>query len=177
MPISSPSQETYESIVALRVVRSFTDRPIPDDVLDAVLEAGRWTGSSKNSQGWRFAVITDDETRLRLAEAGRFTGPLREAAVAIGLVRTRQGDDFDIGRLAQNLMLAAAALGLGSCPVTLHDPDVAAAVLGLPDDHACTWTVALGYPDEEREREGRASRRPAMSGRLPLDELLWKIPG
>lgn len=177
MPIVAPSSETYESIVGLRVVRNFTDRPVPTDVLDAVLEAARWTGSSKNRQGWRFAVITDDETRLRLAEAGSFTAPLRHATVAIGLVRTPDGNDFDIGRLAQNLMLAAAAHGLGSCPVTLHDPAAAAAVLGLPDDHACRWAVAMGYPDDEREHEGRASRRPAMSGRLPLDELLWEIPG
>jgi nitroreductase len=175
--LASMKRETYESILALRVVRSFTDEPVAGDDLDAVLEAGRWTGSSKNTQGWRFAVIDDEEMRLRLAEAGVFSQPMRNAPVAIGLISTPDGDGFDIGRLAQNMMLAAAARGLGSCPVTLQHTEAAARVLGLPDGYECGFAVVLGHTDEAAEASHRAARRPAMAGRLPMSDLLWEIPG
>lgn len=167
-----PSAETYDRILRLRVVRSFTEAAVSEDDVRAILEAGRWTGSSKNRQGWRLAVITDEADRRHLAATGRFTEPMLGAPVAMALIRTPDGNDFDIGRLAQNLMLAAAALGLGSCPVTLHDEAEAARVLGLPDDHGCRWAVVIGHPDEAAERDGRAAR--PMRGRLPLDELVWR---
>lgn len=171
MPLIEPSPETYHRILGLRVVRNFTPDPVPEEEIEAILEAGRWTGSSKNTQGWRFAVITEEGARRRLADTGRFTEPLRRAPLAIALVSTPDGGDFDIGRLAQNLMLAAAARGLGSCPVTLHDEAAAADVLGLPDDHSCRWAVVFGYPDEEAERAGRAERPPG--GRRSLGDLRW----
>ncbi len=78
------------------------------------------------------------------------------------LVRLPGGNDFDIGRVAQNMMLAAAARGLGSCPITLHRREQAHEVLALPEDHEATWAIALGYPDEEAEPEQR--RRAAAAG-------------
>jgi nitroreductase len=173
MPLVQPSNDAYDHVLRLRVVRHFTSDPVPDAEVEAVLEAGRWTGSSKNTQDWRFAVVNDPETRSRLAEAGRFTDPVRRAPVTVCLVRTPDGNDFDIGRVAQNLMLAAAARGLGSCPVTLHHTARAAEVLGIPDDHACRFAIAMGYPDEAAERRERAAHR-ATGGRFPLDDLLWE---
>jgi nitroreductase len=168
-----PSPETYDRILRLRVVRAFTDEPVAHDDLTAVLEAGRWTGSSKNTQGWRLAVITDPELRSRLADTGRFTDPVRNAPITVALISTPEGNDFDIGRLSQNLMLAADARGLGSCPVSFHDASLAGEILGLPADHRCRWGVAIGHPDEETERAVRAGRPATMTGRKPLEDLLW----
>jgi nitroreductase len=82
------------------------------------------------------------------------------------------GYDFDTGRVAQNLMLAAAAIGLGSCPVTLHDDAAARLVLRLPDDAYCRYAVALGYENKQAEQEGRQEQRSRLPvGRKPLDEL------
>lgn len=166
----TPSPETYQSIRGLRVVRRFQDRPVANEDLDAILQAGRWTGSSKNRQSWALVVITETEQLSRLADCGDFTQPLRNAAAAIVPVRLPDGYDWDMGRLAQNLMLAAAARGVGSCPVTLHREECGREVLGVPDDHGCRFVVALGYPDAEAESTGRAGF--PLSGRKELSALV-----
>lgn len=167
------SYAAYEATRSLRVVRAFRPDPIPDDVLGEILEAGRWTGSSKNRQGWAFVVVTAG--RDRLASAGSFSDPIRNSAVTVALVRTDEGNDFDIGRVAQNLMLAAASQGIGSCPVTLHDSGRAREVLGIPEGADCRYAIALGYPDETGERTQRQKRRSqGLSGRKPLREIVHR---
>ena len=139
------TNDLYNRIVALRAIRSFRDDPLTDEDLGKLLEAARWTGSSKNLQNWSFVVI-DGIQKERLAECGNFTDPLRNAPVAIALVEERGGYEFDTGRVAQNLMLAADAIGVASCPITLHRDGDVAAVLGLPRGARCRYAVALGYP-------------------------------
>lgn len=175
MPIVHADPAAYRHVLALRVVRRFRPDPIPPDEIEAVLQAGRWTGSSKNRQAWAFVVVDDRAGLEKLAEAGDFTGPVRASAVTICLVRLPRGNDFDIGRAAQNMMLAAAARGLGSCPVAFHRPAEAAQTLGLPPGHECIWAVALGYPDEEQEQEQRRQAAAAgFRGRRPLGDLVHR---
>ena len=163
----------YQHTLGLRVTRAYRDEPLSAEHLNAILDAGRWTGSSKNVQGWMFIVVTDSAELERVASAGTFTDPLRGAAAGIALVSTPEGNDFDIGRTAQNMMLAADALGVGSCPITLHDAERSAEVLGLPAGHRCRWVISLGYPDEEREALARQKRRDAgIGGRKPMDEIV-----
>ena len=167
------TDNAYRTIKGLRATRSFEPRPLEPADLDAILEAGRWTGSSKNVQGWVLVVIEDPAGRERLAAAGNFTDPVRNCAAAVALVKTSEGNDFDIGRVAQNLMLAAAARGVGSCPVTLHHVEIAREVLALPGVHECRYAVALGYPDRNAESVARAGRRSAgMGGRKPTDQVI-----
>lgn len=166
------STEFYQAVVGLRVVRNYERRPLDGDDLTKILEAARWTGSSKNRQNWVFVVV-DGEVKDRLCEAGSFTVPLQNAPTGVALVRTPEGNDFDIGRAAQNIMLGAAAVGVASCPVTLHDQTKAHDVLGIPEDHSLRWAVALGYPDRVAEQAQRDARRGAMpAGRAPLAELV-----
>ncbi len=172
MPAVHRDPAAYRHVLALRVVRRYLPAPIPPAEMEAVLEAGRWTGSSKNRQGWAFVVVDDRPGLERLATAGDFTGPILASAATVALVRLPRGNDFDIGRAAQNIMLAAAARGIGSCPIAFHRPDQAAEMLGLPAGHNCTWAVALGYPDEAAEAEQRRQAAAAgFKGRRPLNEL------
>lgn len=164
------SPETYRSVLGLRTVRRFRPDPLSEEDLNAILEAGRWTGSAKNHQPWMFLVIRDRGQLERLSECGDFSQPLRAAAAAIVPIRTPEGYDWDLGRLSQNMMLAAAARGVGSCPITLHREACGREVLGVPDDHGCKFVVALGYPDHEKEAEGRA--KSPLSGRKPLEDLV-----
>lgn len=157
--------DTYDEIVGLRAIRKYRQEQLTKDDLDAILEAARWTGSSKNRQDWAFIVVDDPEQRDRLAAAGSFTTPVREAPVTIALVDQSQGYEFDIGRAAQNVMLAAQAIGVASCPVTLHREDEAAAVLGLPSGSRCRYAVALGYPTDDAAAMN-------WGGRKPLDDLV-----
>ena len=75
-----------------------------------------------------------------------------------------------MGRASQNMMLAAAALGVGSCPITLHREEDAKRVLGVPDDHGCRYVIALGYPDTDAESRGRQGS--PLGGRQPLADLV-----
>ena len=88
-------------------------------------------------------------------------------------IRFKDGREFDSGRSAQNMMLAAWAEGVTSCPVTMHDAACARRVLGLPETHRVSIVLAFGYPVP-------GERRP-VSPRLPLDELVhrerWQPPG
>ncbi len=161
------SDECYERILHLRAIRSYDDRPIVADDLDRILEAARWTGSSKNRQNWAVVVVTDPDQRNRLAACGDYTDPIRNAPVALALVQEPDGYEFDTGRMAQNIMLAAASIGVGSCPITLHREDQARDVLELPAGSRCRYAVALGYP--------AADARPARwGGRKPLREIVHR---
>ncbi len=157
----------YEVIKGLRAVRSFSPQPIDSELLMAILEAGRWTGSSRNSQPWELVVVLEQQAREELSGCGRYAEPLAAAAAAVVLVGRPKASDFDIGRLGQNLMLAAATFGLGSCPVTLHNQDRARRLLGVPSDHLCGYAVALGYVADTRHRRTWIPR-----GRRPLADVV-----
>lgn len=157
--------ERYQSILSLRAIREFEPRAIREVDLEALLEAARWTGSSKNRQNWSFIVVDDPEQKDRICDAGDFTDPIRNAPAVICLVREPDGYEFDTGRLAQNIMLAADALGMASCPITLHRDGLAAEVLGLPEGRRCRYAIAIGYP--------APSSGPAkFGGRKPIEELI-----
>lgn len=157
--------KTYERILALRAIRHYQDRPIDPEDLARLLEAARWTGSAKNRQNWSVVVIEDRDQIERLAACGNATRPLLSAPAALALVEEPETYEFDTGRLAQNIMLAADALGMATCPITMHrDPD-AARVLGLPRGWRCRYAIALGYP--------APTARPArFGGRKPLEKIL-----
>jgi nitroreductase len=160
-----PNDEVYRAVIGLRALRNYRSLPIAEDDLDAVLEAARWTGSSKNRQSWAFVAVSDPDQRRRLAECGDFTDPVRNAPLTLALVRQPDGYEFDIGRVAQTIMLAAATRGLASCPITLHRSADAGAVLGIPDGAEVRYAVAMGYPKDDAA--------PArFGGRKARDELV-----
>src|SRR3989304_5961013 len=78
-PMLKPADSAYSAVRSLRVVRAFTDEAIAPAVLDEILDAGRWTGSSKNVQGWVLLVVGDEDGRRRVASAGSFTQPVLDA--------------------------------------------------------------------------------------------------
>lgn len=160
------TNDHYDNILSLRALRSYTDEPVPDAAIERLLEAARWTGSSKNLQNWSFIAVDGDQ-KDRLADCGDFTGPLRTAPVALALVEEVPGFEFDIGRVAQNVMLAADALGLASCPITLHREDDAGTVLGLPDGARCLYAIAVGHPTDD-------ATPWKFGGRKPLGEVAFR---
>ena len=162
---SQPEIGIYDWILRLRAIRSYADRPVSPSHVAQLIEAARWTGSSKNRQNWSFIVVDDPAQKDALAGAGDFTDPIRNAPLVIALVQEPEGYEFDTGRLAQNIMLAADALGIATCPITLHRDEHAAAVLGLPEGRRCRYAIAAGYP--------AADAAPGkMGGRKPVAELL-----
>jgi nitroreductase len=163
----------YTTIISHRAVREFQDRPIPDDALHRILQAGRMSGSSKNSQPWWFVVVRDADTRQRLSRCGDFAGHLVSAPLAIAIVfdpKFYRGE-FDSGRAVQNMMLAAWADGIGSCIASMHREAEAKAVLGVPDEHRLQHVLSFGYPLSQpgAATDARTSKR---SGRKPMETLV-----
>jgi len=161
--------DAYTAIVTKRDTRAFDPRPVPEDVLGRILQAGRMAGSSKNTQPVRFVVLQQPERRTELAACGDFSAHMHEAPVCIAVVLTPGGGAFDAGRAAQNMMVAGWAEGVTSCPTSMHRPAGAAQALGLPPGHTVAIVLALGYP-----RPGYPRRPRPESRRLPLDELVHR---
>lgn len=159
--------DALKAIVSKRDSRSFTEEAVDDETLRRVLQAGRMAGSAKNTQPCRFVVLTDGMHKEELAACGQFSSWIPQAPVNVAVVIPENGRDFDAGRTAQNMMVAANALGLASCPVTMHDQDCARNVLGLPDGHRVAIVLALGHPVP-----GTTSGMGAA--RVPLDEMVHR---
>ncbi len=132
-----------------RDTRTYTDQPVADELLDRVLDAARMAGSAKNIQPVRMVVVTELGAKVALKASGDFASWIDQAPVVIVATVPVDGGPrrlFDVGRHAQNLMVAAYAEGLGSCPVTIHHPDVARDVLSIPADVEPSMIVTLGWP-------------------------------
>lgn len=165
------------AIAHLRVVRRFEERPIEATRLEAIVNAGRRASSSKNSQRWAFIVVTDRARLGELAAVGAYAGHLAGAAAAIALVTPDpRGPDqslsvlWDLGLATQNMILMAWSLGIGSCPATVYDQDLARRLLGYPEDMTCQFLVSFGYPADP----GDLTRPLKPGGRRPLAELLHR---
>jgi nitroreductase len=166
---------------SMRAVRRYAERDIADDVLFDILEVARWTGSSKNTQPWQLIVVRERTTLVEMAACGPFAGHLAGARVAVALVMNDGRQRFDEGRLAQNLMLAAWAHGVGSCIGSLYPEENAQrarALLGVPDDRWLHTAISLGYPADRRAlllSANRAGLSDVPIGRAELAHLVsWE---
>jgi nitroreductase len=161
--------DILKTIRTKRAVRRFSDQPVPDEVINQILDAGRRSQSSKNTQPWGFIAIRDREKLKALAKTGTYAGHLEGAAFAIVLVGTRHSDwnSYDIGQASAYMQLAAWGLGVGSCIATLHEEDAARKLLGIPADSGLFLALSFGYP--------AADFVPNKGGRKPLDEVVrWE---
>ncbi len=159
----------------MRAVRDFADRPIEDDVLRGILNAGRRAPSSQNRQRREFVVVRDPDGLRALAEPGRYIRHVAEAGAAVALVTPNASDSrelasimLDAGQAAQNMLLAAWDLGLAGVHAGMHDHPRVRELLGYPDDRRCDYMLCFGYPADEESH----SRAPRAGGRLPLEDLV-----
>lgn len=161
-----------DAIKTKRAVRQFQDRPLPDDAVTAILNAGRRSQSSKNSQPWHFVAIRDKAVLKQLSECGEWAGHLAGAALGVALVSSDPAARFqvlfDIGQAAALMQLAAWELGIGSCPATIYQSDRARQILGFPDDLHLRFALSFGYPLEEET----ITAPPKKGGRKPLEEVV-----
>ncbi len=166
--------EVYAAIKTIRAVRQFEQKEVSGEIKKRILEAGRWAGSSKNTQPWHFIVLSKRETLNRLAECGYYASHLREAAFAITVV-SEPRSDFDCGRAIQNMMLAAWGHGVGSCIASMHRETGAKRVLGIPGNLKLQQVISFGYPSlgVTPTIEGKPLRDVLPSlGRKPLSQLV-----
>lgn len=146
--------DALKVIYSKRETRDFIDKPVPGEVIAKILDAGRLAGSAKNRQPWHFILIRDKHNLEQLSTYGFFAQhlPMAAFAVVIAVPDTYEQDRFDAGRAAQNMMLAAHVLGVGSCPITLHRHEEAKKFLNIPDDLKIVICIAFGYPAHTRKK-------------------------
>ena len=157
--------DAYKTIISKRDTRSYSDRPISDESLHRILQAGRMAGSAKNVQPCRFVVVRSAEKKHELAGCGQWAQQVPNAAVAFAIVMPNDAREFDAGRAAQNMMLAGWSEGITSCAVTMHDADCARRVLRLPEGYRASIVIPFGYPPGEGLKPGGAKR-------LPLEDVV-----
>lgn len=167
--------DVSEAIRNKRAIREFSDQPIPEQVVRAILNAGRRAQSSKNSQPWHFIVISERARLKALSEMGTFAGHLAGAAVGVAIL-TRPPEErwsvmFDAGQAAAYMQLAAWELGIGSCMASIYEPEKARELLGFPDDVHLRAAISFGYP-----KDGGTQRpAPKKAGRRPFKEVVhWE---
>jgi nitroreductase len=147
--------ETWDAITSRRNVRSFTDRPIPAEDLDRILEAGRRSPSSQNWQPWSFILVTD-----------RGAGHVAGSAATIVVLGPPADNPFrraqlDLGQAIMSMTLAAVDLGVGSCHAGVEDVGLARELLGFPEDRDWAFLLSLGYPADRPLKPIRnPDRRP-----------------
>ncbi|MDP9269750.1 MAG: nitroreductase family protein [Chloroflexota bacterium] len=156
-----------------RQTRQFTEEPVDDDAIRAILEVARWTGSGANRQPWTFVIVRDAADRQRIAELAPHAWHVAGAPIAIAIVMngaTPKWDDYDEGRVAERMLIAATALGLGGGIGLANGPERAevGALLDVRPPSYIRTMISLGHPSEAALRRHSGPG----TGRRPLAELV-----
>jgi nitroreductase len=173
---STPEIPSAEMAMALlkgrRSIRRYRPDPVPDEMVEQLLEAGRWAPSASNRQPWAFVVIRDKEVLEQVARHAAFffvrwahVGEVPLIIALCGTARTRIYRQFlheDIGLAGAQIMLQAKALGLGTCWIGGLDRAAIAGILRLPEHMEVVGLLTVGFPAEDPE--------PRL--RKPLEEIV-----
>ena len=159
--------KTWDTLATQHAVREFSDKPVKPKRIKRILEAGRRAPSSNNEQRWAFIVVTDRQRLVELGRVGMWSSHVAGAAFAVALVTpdadehwVRESIAFDLGQVAQNMMLEAWELGIGSCHASVYDPELAQRLLGYPTGLRCDYLISFGYPKDGAEPAKHVARRP-----------------
>lgn len=156
--------DTLQAIRTRRSVRAFTPEPVPDELLQQVLQAGRAAPSGGNNQAWAFILITSPGRLegLRALAPGMIGRPTAAVALCIDRRRAEGGGAIaersawlDLGIATENMLLAAHDLGLGACAIGSFRREAVATFLGLPEEAELVLLLSLGYPRGEAKDPGR----------------------
>ena len=163
--------ELKDAILRRKSIRSYENRPVPEDKLNIVLEAARMAPSGANRQPWKFVVVRDSEKRKQLSVASGGQGHVAEAPVVIAAVGTMPenvmvcdvpGYPVDLSIAVDHMTLAAVDEGLGTCWIGAFNQDKARDTLGVPKNCKIVALLTLGFPrDQGRPKE-----------RKPLEEIV-----
>jgi len=167
--------DVFEAIRTRRSVRRFRGDPVPDEALRLILEAATWAPSAGNLQPWELIVVRDEEVKLKLARAALHQMWIAEAPIVIVACANERRSQLgygergrrlycicDVSAAIQNMLLAAHALGLGSCWVGAFHDDEVSEILGLPPGVRPIAILPIGYPAESPSPPPRRSLREVV---------------
>jgi nitroreductase len=152
--------EVFEAVRTILAVRAYQDKPVPQETVRRIVEAGRLTGSSMNRQPWHFIVVESRDTLRQLGALAQ-TGPyIAQAALAIVVAIQRTPFSVSDGsRATQSMMLTAWAEGVGSNWVGFMGPAEVKPLLGIPDELDVLAIIPFGFPARPVGR-GKKNRKP-----------------
>src|SRR3989440_3267452 len=157
MPKSRDRSSALEPIRRVSQIRQYSPEPVPDDVVDQLLELARWTGSAKNGQPWRFIVVRDKARLNKIAALRPPIGWLAGAPIGIAIVLDGAEGMFgayDEGRLTERLLTGATMLGYGGGTSWFRGPAPdaeAKRILGVPDEPTARQVVVNGRPTSNND--------------------------
>ena len=155
-------------------IRQYASDPVPDEVIDQLLELARWTGSSKNGQPWHFIVVRDHERLRKIAALRPNIGWAAAAPLGIAIVfpaGSSLGEAYDEGRVTERLLTGAKLLGYGAGVAWFGEPPLQAEakrILGIPEDRHARQIVTIGRATSTKDPRPTGPPR----GRKPLSELV-----
>ena len=154
--------DALEAIKSRRSVRKYKEEPVAEEQVKQIMEAGRWAATKGNKQPWKFILLNDAHIRSDLANTlstGKF---LSDAPMGIAVV-VKPDDPIhavqDGAAATQNMLLAAHALGLGACWISVYDmswEEEAKRVLGIPEEERLLSVISVGHPAESPQKEKKA---------------------
>jgi nitroreductase len=152
--------DVFQAIKTMLAVRDYEDKPVPDEVVKRILEAGRLTGSSRNTQQWDFIVVRDRQKLEKLGELAVTGRYIANAALAIAVVVPDAAVGYvDGSRATQDMMLAAWGEGIGSNWVGNANTQAIKQLLGVPVERMVLNIIPFGYPTREIG-QGIKDRKP-----------------
>jgi nitroreductase len=160
--------DVFEAIKTRRSIRKYKPESIPDEKLEIILEAARLAPSAGNRQPWRFIMVQDADRKNALAEAANKQAFLKDAAaiaVAVGDpdASTRWHEKDPMTAL-EHMVLAATALGYGTCWIGAFDEDALKCLLRIPAKMKVVALLSIGVPAE----------KPAAKPRKEISEIFFK---
>ncbi len=167
--------DLLEIVKGRRSIRKYEDKPVPEELLNQILESIQWAPSWANCQCWEVVIIRDPENKKKLQETFPPAGnpalkAVVDAPIVLALcakmgvsgyykdkVTTKFGDwmMYDLGICTQNICLTAHSLGLGTVIVGLFNQDKAGKAINVPDGYELVSLIPLGYP----AKSGSAPKR------------------
>ena len=161
-----------EAIRMKRAVRNFNDTPLPEEIVHAILNAGRRSQSSKNTQTWQFVAMQDKAILTALSKCGQWAGHLAGAALGVAILTPDPTEKFqimfDAGQAAAYMQLAAWELGVGSVPASIYEPEKAREILGFSSEWHLRIALSFGYPAEEKV----LTAEPQKGGRNAFEDVV-----
>jgi nitroreductase len=167
--------EVLDVIRNRRSIRSYIERPVEDEKLSRVLEAGRISPSAANLQPWDFVVVQDEAAKARLSSAYTRAWFIKAPVIIVVCAtpakgwRRSDGEEFwkiDAAIAMQSMVLAATAEGLGTCWIGAFDEEKAKAALGIPQGVRVVAMTPLGYAAES---PGQTTNRKSLAEILHRD--------
>lgn len=170
--------DVHLAIASKRDERRFAPAGLEPDAVRRLLDAGRLAGSARNRQPWRLVVVESVAARRAVAGAVYVASNVLDAGAVVALLVTPGGGvvDFDAGRAAQNMMLAAWADGIASIPNGVADRDALDRALHLGEGERVVVVLSFGRPARPRDPARRSAEEwSGRARRLPLDEVVRRV--